>query len=74
MKTAPRVISNPAILGGKLVVKGTRISVEFILELMTSGMTVSEIIKEYPQLTAADIKAAFNQDIATAITWTQKSL
>lgn len=58
MKTRQRVISDPAILGGKLIIKGTRISVEFILELLTSGMTLTDIIQEYPQLTAADVKAA----------------
>ena len=58
MKVTQRVISDPAILGGKLVIKGTRISVEFILELLTSGMTATDIIQEYPQLTSTDIKAA----------------
>ena len=58
MKATQRIISDPAILGGKLIIRGTRISVEFLLELMTSGMTATAIVKEYPQLTSADVKAA----------------
>ena len=58
MKATQRIVSDPDILGGKLIIRGTRISVEFILELMTSGMTTTDITKEYTQLTSADIKAA----------------
>ena len=58
MKISQRIISNSTILGGKPVIQGTRISVEFILELIASGMTVKEIVEEYPQLKSADIKAA----------------
>jgi len=42
--------SNPEILGGKPVIKGTRISVELILELVQAGYSVDEILKEYPHL------------------------
>lgn len=42
--------SNPDILGGKPVVKGTRIPVELILELVQAGCSVDEILKEYPHL------------------------
>lgn len=44
--------SNPEILGGKPVVKGTRIPVELILELVQAGYSVEEILKEYPHLKA----------------------
>jgi uncharacterized protein (DUF433 family) len=53
-----RIISNPKILGGKPIIKGTRISVEFIMELVASGMTVGEIIKAYPFLKQEDVMAA----------------
>jgi len=55
-----RIIYNPKIFCGKPIIKGTRISVEFILELLASGMTPEEIIEEYPQLTKKDILAALN--------------
>jgi len=55
-----RITYNPKILGGKPIIKGTRISVEFILELLASGMTTEEIVKEYPQLTKKDILAALD--------------
>ncbi len=53
-----RIIVDQEILAGKPIIKGTRISVEFILELLSSGMTIEEIQKEYPHLTKEDILAA----------------
>lgn len=55
-----RIIHNPKIFGGKPIIKGTRLSVEFILELLASGMTPEEIIEEYPQLTKKDILAVLD--------------
>ncbi len=52
------ITSDPAILGGKPVVRGTRISVEFILELIASGATTDDIVKAYPSLTTESILAA----------------
>lgn len=52
------ITSDPKILGGKPIIKGTRISVEFILELIQSGMSFDEILKEYKNLTRADLQAA----------------
>ncbi len=42
-----RIIMDAKILSGKPVIKGTRISVEFVLELLASGMNNEEILKEY---------------------------
>ncbi len=42
--------SNPDILGGKPVIRGTRIPIELVLELVQAGYTVDEILKEYPHL------------------------
>lgn len=55
-----RITYNQKILSGKPIIKGTRISVEFILELLASGMVPEEILKEYPQLTKKDILAALD--------------
>ncbi|MBA4348541.1 MAG: antitoxin [Thermodesulfovibrio sp.] len=52
-----RITVNPAILGGKPIVKGTRISVEFILELLASGVTEDEILRDYTHLKKEDIHA-----------------
>jgi uncharacterized protein (DUF433 family) len=47
--------SNPEILGGKPVVKGTRIAVELILEMVQSGYSMDEIVSEYPHLKRDDL-------------------
>lgn len=52
-----RITANPRILGGKPIIRRTRISVEFILELLASGATESEILEDYPHLKPNDIKA-----------------
>jgi uncharacterized protein (DUF433 family) len=52
-----RITANKEILGGKPIIKGTRISVEFILELLASGVTGDEILRDYPHLTRDDIYA-----------------
>ncbi len=51
---------NPKILGGKPIIRGTRISIEFILELLNSRMTPEKIVKEYPALTLADVYSAIS--------------
>lgn len=53
-----RIEINPEILVGKPVIKGTRIPVYLILDLIAAGHTTKDIIKEYPKLTEKDIKAA----------------
>ena len=53
-----RIVCNPNILGGKPIVRGTRISVQFLLELLSAGMSISEILEEYPHLEREDILAA----------------
>lgn len=49
---------NPKILMGKPVIKGTRISVELILEKLSAGETESEILQAHPHITKENIKAA----------------
>ncbi len=53
-----QIIIDPKVLAGKPIIKGTRISVEFILEILSAGMTIEEIIKEYPHLTKKDVLCA----------------
>lgn len=53
-----RITSNPGVLNGKPCIRGTRISVEFILELVASGANRVDIVKAYPQLTAEDVDDA----------------
>lgn len=49
---------DPNILGGKPHVAGTRLSIEFILELFASGATKDEVLKAYPQLTGEAVEEA----------------
>ena len=49
---------DPEILSGKPHVGGTRLSIEFILELFASGATKDEVLKAYPQLTPEAIEEA----------------
>jgi uncharacterized protein (DUF433 family) len=53
-----RIVVDPRILGGKPVIKGTRIAVSLILDLLASGMTPKDIATEYPHLTEQDVLAA----------------
>jgi uncharacterized protein (DUF433 family) len=51
-----RITSDPAILGGKPIISGTRISVEIILEWMASGASRDAIVRDYPPLTTEDVE------------------
>ncbi len=51
--------ADPEILVGKPVVKGTRLSVDFILRLFASGWTFQEIFESYPRLTPEALQAVF---------------
>lgn len=57
MNWQERIIVDPEILVGKPVIKGTRLAVEFIIELLSQGWTESEILRNYPGLTQEDVKA-----------------
>ena len=54
------IVSNPAVMMGKPVVAGTRITVELILEKMASGESAEQILEAHPRLTRAGILAAFD--------------
>jgi uncharacterized protein (DUF433 family) len=52
-----RITLNPKVMVGKPVVKGTRLTVEYVLNLLAHGATVSEVLEEYQGLTTEDIQA-----------------
>ncbi|MDY6864329.1 MAG: DUF433 domain-containing protein [Thermodesulfobacteriota bacterium] len=52
------IVSDPKIMMGKPVIKGTRITVEIILEKMASGESVDQILSEHPRLTHKAIQAS----------------
>ena len=56
-KLLERIIVDPKVMVGKPVIKGTRLTVEYILNLLAHGATGSEILSEYPGLTQDDIQA-----------------
>jgi uncharacterized protein (DUF433 family) len=53
-----RIEINPNIMGGKPVIRGTRIPVETVLRKLGAGMTVDAILADHPRITRADILAA----------------
>jgi uncharacterized protein (DUF433 family) len=53
-----RIETNPKIMGGKPVIRGTRVPVEAILRKLGAGMPESEILADHPHLTVEDIRAA----------------
>lgn len=61
-----RIIHDPDILGGKACIRGMRISVSLIVNLVANGMTVEEIIHEYPDLEPEDIQQALRYAAWTA--------
>jgi uncharacterized protein (DUF433 family) len=54
-----RITLNPKVMVGKPVIKGTRLTVEYILNLLARGATVEDILEEYEGLTQEDIQACF---------------
>ncbi len=65
MEYRERITANPQIMLGKPVIKGTRITVEFILEQLAEGASIEEILAEYPGLAREDIQAclAYSHDV-----------
>lgn len=57
MNWQDRVTLDPAVLSGKPIVKGTRIAVEFVLNLLAEGWSEAQILENYPGLTHEDISA-----------------
>ena len=59
MNWREHIHSDPGVLTGKPVVRGTRLAVNFILELLASGWTTAQVLERYPQLTSEALRAVF---------------
>ncbi len=57
MHWSDRIHSDPEVLTGKPVIKGTRLSVEFLLERLASGWSSDMLLENYPQLQRLDVEA-----------------
>ncbi len=53
-----RITTNPGIFYGRLIIRGMRFNVSDVLDYLSSGMTVEEILKDFPYLEKEDITAA----------------
>ena len=60
MNWQEQIIADKNILLGKPVIKGTRISVEFILDRLANGWTEQTLLASYPHLTKEDLQAVFS--------------
>ena len=66
------IVADPEILGGKPCIRGTRISVELILELLASGANREEILLAYPQIPPEGLAAALQyaaQSMKNEVVW-----
>jgi uncharacterized protein (DUF433 family) len=54
-----RIVLDPKVMVGKPVIRGTRLTVDYVLNLLAHGATEQEIIEEYKGLTEEDIRACF---------------
>lgn len=59
MNWRPRIEIKADVLAGKPVIKGTRLSVEFLLGLLAEGWSEQQLIENYPQLQREDLQAVF---------------
>jgi len=70
------IVTDPAVLGGKPCVRGTRLSVEFLLELLASGGTPETILAAYPQMSREGLSAAFHyaaRSLKNEVVWDVKT-
>jgi uncharacterized protein (DUF433 family) len=66
MSWCDRIVSDPAIMGGQVCIKGTRIPVAVVLDNLAEGLSEAEITGSYPSLTAEDVRAAIRYAAALA--------
>jgi uncharacterized protein (DUF433 family) len=60
MPLSERIVVDPEVLAGKPVFRGTRLAVEFILEILAAGQSESELLTSYPGLTREDVLACLS--------------
>ena len=60
MPPSERIVVDPEILAGKPVIRGARLAVGFVLELLAAGQSESDILTNYPGLTREDILACLS--------------
>ena len=70
MNWQERIVIDPGILVGKPIVRGTRLAVEFIVDLLAQGWTEAEVLRNYPGLTREDIQACLSY--ASAVLRTER--
>jgi uncharacterized protein (DUF433 family) len=68
MTDHPRIVLDQTILAGKPVIRGTRLSVDFVIGLMADGWAEADILRNYPGLTHEDVAAclAYARDMLRA--------
>lgn len=54
----PRISIDPKVMGGKPCIRGTRITVEVLLDHLASGESMADVLEGYPPLTEEDVRAA----------------
>ena len=61
-----RITFDPLVMGGRACIRGMRITVSLVLSLIANGMSVEEILEEYPDLEAEDISASLQYAVFLA--------
>lgn len=60
MNEFPRITHDPAVMGGKPCIRGLRVTVGTVVGLVASGHSITEIVEQYPYLTADDVRDALS--------------
>ena len=58
MNLSDRIVIDPAILAGKPIIRGTRLSVEFVVGLLGDGWSEADVLRNYPNITHEDVAAS----------------
>ena len=61
-----RITFDPAVMGGRACIRGMRMSVSLVVNLVANGMSTEDIVREYPELEAEDIRQALQYASALA--------